>query len=703
MAQLDNGTEVAVDGNDIYDVALSQIDLSKNMDKYYIIQLLVIPPKKRYEDETYAVFTRWGKTGNAGQNMTSGPYDDLEDAITEFKDKFYSKTKNDWDDRHNFQAKKNQYKLIRVDHASKAARVSAARSGQVPKWEYYVDDFVDGKAVGWYPYTADGAEGAEDLWVTYQANSAMSTRVVESGIYHYSVDLVNMTQTNVDHPAKKMRHIRRTFMGNVTQGTNVGSSTSAAAAASAVTAPMSMAVLAATSVVASTAKSAVQAMSSAAASALALATPTPLTLATPVVPSALAATPRPVDSLCPLASKASMRVVDEYDIMLNQADIVKNANKFYRLQVLIDTSNGGYHFWTRWGRVGEGGQSSLVSNYGNSKASAVADFEKKFKDKTGVKFEDGPPYDAKSGKYEVIDMKVAASSAPVVSAGTAAFSAAGAAVAPPSKLDALTKQFMEIIFDADMFKSAMQDLHVDTTRMPLGALSASQLDKGFSVLRELQALLEKKKKTAQDNAAIVTLSGNFYQVIPHRFARHERPPPINTEDKLSEKFDMLNTLKDIEVAQRVERVGGASLTENPIDAKYRELAAELSLVDTTSGEFGIIKNFIDNTMGYRKVSLQNVWSVSREPEESTFTHFHALRNHRLLWHGTNVAVVAAILKSGLRIMPAVHGGRVGRGLYFADKLEKSTGYVRPTRLADGSQLGVLLLVQAAMGRMKEIT
>lgn len=153
----------------------------------------------------------------------------------------------------------------------------------------------------------------------------------------------------------------------------------------------------------------------------------------------------------------------------------------------------------------------------------------------------------------------------------------------------------------------------------------------------------------------------------------------------------------------MERVGGASLTENPIDAKYRELAADLSLLDTSSGEFSIIRNFIDNTMGYRKVVLQNVWGVRRDPEDTTFPAFQSLGNHRLLWHGTNMAVVAAILKTGLRIMPAVHGGRVGRGLYFADKLEKSTSYVRPTRLSNGTQLGVLFLVQTAMGNMKEIT
>lgn len=48
-------------------------------------------------------------------------------------------------------------------------------------------------------------------------------------------------------------------------------------------------------------------------------------------------------------------------------------------------------------------------------------------------------------------------------------------------------------------------------------------------------------------------------------------------------------------------------------------------------------------------------------------------NRRLLWHGTNVAVVAAILTSGLRIMPH-SGGRVGKGIYFASENSKSAGY-----------------------------
>jgi poly [ADP-ribose] polymerase 2/3/4 len=168
-------------------------------------------------------------------------------------------------------------------------------------------------------------------------------------------------------------------------------------------------------------------------------------------------------------------------------------------------------------------------------------------------------------------------------------------------------------------------------------------------------------------------------------------------------MNMLNTLRDIEVAQSVIGAAIGSVTEHPIDAKYRELNANLSLLDRSSVDFGLIMNFINQTMGSRRIQLQNIWTLRRNPEDTSFVPFHSVDNHHLLWHGTHIAVVAAILKGGLRIMPAVNGGRVGRGIYLADKLEKSASYVRPTRMPDGTMLGVLFLSQAAMGRVSEIT
>ena len=60
-------------------------------------------------------------------------------------------------------------------------------------------------------------------------------------------------------------------------------------------------------------------------------------------------------------------------------------------------------------------------------------------------------------------------------------------------------------------------------------------------------------------------------------------------------------------------------------------------------------------------------------QDKRFKAHDKITNRKLLWHGTNVAVVAAILKSGLRIMPH-SGGRVGSGIYFASENSKSAGY-----------------------------
>ena len=70
---------------------------------------------------------------------------------------------------------------------------------------------------------------------------------------------------------------------------------------------------------------------------------------------------------------------------------------------------------------------------------------------------------------------------------------------------------------------------------------------------------------------------------------------------------------------------------------------------------------------------------------------------KLLWHGTSPAVVAAILKGGLRIMPH-SGGRVGRGIYFASENGKSYCYTGRTK----DNTGIMFLNEVALGNPKEI-
>ena len=121
-------------------------------------------------------------------------------------------------------------------------------------------------------------------------------------------------------------------------------------------------------------------------------------------------------------------------------------------------------------------------------------------------------------------------------------------------------------------------------------------------------------------------------------------------------------------------------------------------VDPKSKEFKTIVTYTENTQGYRKCKVGDVFRVEDCANAEAFSdHTESIGNRKLLWHGTNVAVVAAILKSGLRIMPH-SGGRVGSGVYLASENGKSAGYCT----AQGHD-GVMFLVEAALGNQKIVT
>jgi predicted DNA-binding WGR domain protein len=193
-----SNVNVVTEHGDVYDVELVQIDLSKNIDKFYIMQLLANDISTQYY-----VFTKWGRTGSIGQTQLL-PFTTFDEAKKTFESKFHEKTKNTWSNHKSFVKYPNAYNMIVVDHNYKS---STTKSDAV--WEYYVDDYVDGKATGWYPYTANGAVETEKLWVSFQSNKDMIMRVIESGHFSYLVDFKNMQQTNVSHPNAKKRTIRR--------------------------------------------------------------------------------------------------------------------------------------------------------------------------------------------------------------------------------------------------------------------------------------------------------------------------------------------------------------------------------------------------------------------------------------------------------------------------------------------------------------
>uniref|UniRef100_A0A8B9S681 Poly [ADP-ribose] polymerase n=1 Tax=Apteryx owenii TaxID=8824 RepID=A0A8B9S681_APTOW len=409
--------------------------------------------------------------------------------------------------------------------------------------------------------------------------------------------------------------------------------------------------------------------------------------------------PATVDGPCPLSRVPGAGVYEDYDCTLNQTSIGANNNKFYIIQLI--EHGGAYSTWNRWGRVGEVGQSKLVPF--TSLEAAKKDFEKKFREKTKNNWAARENFVAQPGKYTLIEVQPGAGQEVEVSLKVRVRDISKRRVLPCT-LDKATQDLVSLIFSNDMFRDAMQTMNIDVKKMPLGKLSKQQIAKGFEALEELEVALRAQPARATH---LEELSSRFYTIIPHNFGR-ARPPPINSHDLLRAKKDMLLVLADIEVAQslQAQKVKEEEEEEeevpHPLDQDYALLCCQLSLLDTASREYKV-QLMLQCPLGLeRPCRILNIWEVVREGEDELFKAHNHLEHRRLLWHGTNVAVIAAILKSGLRIMPH-SGGRVGKGIYFASETSKSGARGAGAMGCTSQRVGIMLLNEVALGKTYRIT
>lgn len=379
-------------------------------------------------------------------------------------------------------------------------------------------------------------------------------------------------------------------------------------------------------------------------------------------------------------------------VMLNQVNLQNNNNKFYVIQLI--ELNGQYQVYTRWGRVGEIGQDKPFP-CGSSLAAAIKTFEGKFKDKAANPWSASvrDNFKPKAGKYTLLDMAYSDDEEEEIASKPVA-KAAGVVVpvAKGLQLKSPLLEFVKLIFDNDMFKEQLARAEIDVDRMPLGKLSKANIKKGMDVLAEIQATLngEGGKK-----GNVEFLTNQFYTTIPHASKRSEILPVLRSLEQVQKKFELCNMLADIEIAQGLIK-GAGSDGEHPLDAHYRSLNCGMTPVPRGSDVWKTIETYMTAT-GPSKLKLLDVFEVDRQGEDKRFSAHDDIKHRKLLWHGTNIAVVAAILGSGLRIMPH-SGGRVGKGLYFASENSKSAGYVR----CSGEGIGCMFLAEVALGKEHEI-
>jgi len=381
-----------------------------------------------------------------------------------------------------------------------------------------------------------------------------------------------------------------------------------------------------------------------------------------------------------------------WDCMLNQANINRNNNKFYRLQVLQkDSDANDFIVWMRWGRVGLRGQTACRKFKQIGKAKEA--FMDKFLDKTKNHWWERNQFRAAEGKYTLLHMDYE-----TPTDGAKKPSKEEREPTPESKLPKQVKDLISLIFDMEMMAQQMKELEYDANKMPLGKLTKKTIKRGYSILSRIALRLNGKS-----NESILELSNKFYTYIPHVVGM-KRLPQIRSRQLLRQKVALINSLAEIEIAASLiasNTKGG----KNRLDQNYDNLHCKITPCHN-SDTVDMIKDYTRLTHakthdGYT-LQVDEVFEISRMGEANRFKPFEKIKNRMLLWHGSRLTNWIGILSQGLRIAPPeapVTGYMFGKGVYFADMCSKGANYCFTS---PESQTGIMLLCEVALGKMNRL-
>lgn len=398
----------------------------------------------------------------------------------------------------------------------------------------------------------------------------------------------------------------------------------------------------------------------------------------------------PVDPQSELAETGSILVDNDevFGVMLNVTDLSvgqSGRNSFYVLQIIkANTKAAKFNVFRRWGRVGQDGDSKEETF--KNKDAAIDEFKTVFLDKTKNHWETfvHGQFQKAPGKFAPVELDDGAED----SASEADEKSKVKKVVVPADgkkvvINERVQKLVKLLFDtglsyddavffllglpasspSDMILGVMKNMDIDIEKMPLGKLSKKQIKAGERLLELVEAELEKTKADPKANVAakLFDLSNQFYTTIPQDFG-NAKPPTLNTWELLQQKYDLLAALQDIEVAARMIE-GGDAAGGSPMEQKYHMLKNDIGVVERGSEEWKRLETYMNNTREDWNLKIIDIFKIDRHEERELFAKHDHLDNRRLLWHGSNVAVFAAILSGGLKIMPH-SGGRVGRGCTF---------------------------------------
>ena len=408
----------------------------------------------------------------------------------------------------------------------------------------------------------------------------------------------------------------------------------------------------------------------------------------------------------------------KYLTTLSMSDVTSGHNSYYKMQLLKDDNGPNYHLWRAWGRINTDIGGTTIKTY-KDESKAIKEFETIYLDKTGNSWSNhySGTFRKIAGKFAKIDVDYKDVKEDLTGDDSVLGALDSSSVGTTkSKIHPSVQKLLAHWFDVKQIKASLQELEIDTSKMPLGKLSRPNLQKGFDLLKSIERLIDNPQST-NDNM-FVSLSNQFYTLIPHTFEAGKPIPVIKSKEQVKEKTLLIQTLLDMEVTSKIlqsslssDKNGGNEEDNDPFMFRYKQLNTDIHPLDSESETYKMIQTYVDNThpnnnnsYGYGpKLHLENVYEMSLQGEEENYKPFSNDPNRQLLFHATRYTNVVSILSSGgLKIAPKnapVSGYRCGKGIYCTGTLSKSATYCFPSK---SSNIGYVFLAEVALGKAREI-
>lgn len=342
--------------------------------------------------------------------------------------------------------------------------------------------------------------------------------------------------------------------------------------------------------------------------------------------------------------------------MLIFVDTVTNKNKFYKLELVGDTVE------VEYGRVKGGSKPQRRSFAGG---------EKMYNKKKNEKLKKG--YSASEIDLDIIEESTSTDG---------------------NMLDIAMEQIVTDAVSALLIKKLVQqnihnitsntkikyDIKTGYFKTDLGIVTQKGVDKAIALLNEM-ALYQDKMGNLSDAKwkKFVKLNEQYFTIIPTEIKNlRDHKSLLITDSKVSAQLDICNSLAD---SLKIIEDEKAKIRDSGDESVVKEQVFEasvLELTDTVEHD-RIVKYFNDSKNrqhGHNSYKVEKIYHVSLGKEDKEYKD--SLPNQMELFHGTKIANLLSILKSGL-LMPkqspgSVTGYMFGQGLYFASQSTKSLNY-----------------------------